>query len=202
MPLTPCDTNCWTIWISWARSFSCSGPFQVTFTPRSSPAFFAPCSTDFQKTWVVPLGMTAMESGGDLGAGLSGGCAKPAALRNAMAAAASVAKEWICRIGISCTSRLMAAHDLLAVAYIGAAVDALDVGLGEKGEASEGHGRGTDLRGLRRGHRYVEDFLGGGAQGDEAVVLEVDGSREVAVAVREVAREALQLPPQGEAGVC
>ena len=49
-----------SIWSS--RSSSCSGPFQMIFTPSSCAAFSAPACTDFQNSCVVPLGMTAMAS--------------------------------------------------------------------------------------------------------------------------------------------
>src|SRR5688500_8694154 len=60
MPSTPSETNCSTTLICSARSSSFSGPFQIISTPASSAALRAPASTVFQKTWVVPLGMTAM----------------------------------------------------------------------------------------------------------------------------------------------
>jgi hypothetical protein len=60
MPPTPSETNCSTTLICSARSSSLSGPFQIISTPASSAALRAPASTVFQKTWVVPLGMTAI----------------------------------------------------------------------------------------------------------------------------------------------
>ena len=62
IPETPSVTNCSTIAICWARSFSLSGPFQTRSTSRSFAAARAPASTDFQKTCVVPLGIIAIVS--------------------------------------------------------------------------------------------------------------------------------------------
>src|SRR3954470_13788737 len=39
-------------------SFSSGGPSHLIATPSSLPARSAPALTDFQKTWVVPLGTT------------------------------------------------------------------------------------------------------------------------------------------------
>src|SRR5689334_5323212 len=41
-----------------AISFSSGGPSHLMLTPSSLPARSAPALTDFQNTWVVPLGTT------------------------------------------------------------------------------------------------------------------------------------------------
>src|SRR6185369_2393279 len=60
MPLTLLEVNCSTWPICWPRSSSFKGPCHLMSTPSSCPACLAPASTVRQKTWVVPLGMTAM----------------------------------------------------------------------------------------------------------------------------------------------
>jgi hypothetical protein len=65
MAETPRPTKFSTTWICCSRSSSRSGPFQmiVTSVPAalsSRWAFTAPALMDFQYSWVVPLGMTAI----------------------------------------------------------------------------------------------------------------------------------------------
>ena len=82
MPSTPRLMKSSTTVICWARSSSFCGPFQMISTPSSRAARTAPAWIDFQNSWVVPLGMTAMlqglrpgragRVGGLLGAGREG----------------------------------------------------------------------------------------------------------------------------------
>ena len=57
---TPAPASVSTIWICSLRSSSLSGPFQMISTPSSRAAVRAPAWTDFQNSWVVPMGMTAI----------------------------------------------------------------------------------------------------------------------------------------------
>ena len=56
----PPARNVSTTLICSSRSSSRTGPFQMTSAPSSRAAFSAPACTDFQYSWVVPLGMTAI----------------------------------------------------------------------------------------------------------------------------------------------
>ena len=61
MALIPEATKFCTRSTCWLLSFSRSGPRQTTSNPPTSwRAFSAPAWTDFQNSWLVPLGITAI----------------------------------------------------------------------------------------------------------------------------------------------
>src|SRR5512142_3364304 len=60
MASIPAPARVSTIWICSFRSSSLRGPFQTISTPISFAAARAPAWTDFQNSWVVPIGMTAI----------------------------------------------------------------------------------------------------------------------------------------------
>ncbi len=85
MPETRLLAKFSTTWICWSRSSSRRGPFQKmrVLTPlllSSCSALTAPAWTDFQNSWVVPLGMTAKvkESAAVATATATSGAIKPA----------------------------------------------------------------------------------------------------------------------------
>src|SRR5262249_46733059 len=134
-------------------------------TLRSSPAFLAPFSTAFQKTCVVPLGITAI-----LGLGFSGWQARPAPKTARHNSEISPMRRFIwTSFGSSF------ADDALTVVLVGAIVDALDVLVCEIVHAAEGLGAELDAGGLGGHGGDVPDFARACSQRDEAVVLEVHG---------------------------